>query len=307
MTSLRQLEIFLQVVETGSFTAAAESMFMTQPAISWQIKKLEEDLEVALFRKRDRILELSEAGEIMHRAAKEMLGVYHHVLTAMEEYKSLGKGRLAIGASTIPGEYILPSLLSEFCEGHEHLDIRVQIDGSVDILDQLVAAQVDVGIVGAKKILPGIEYLPWLQDDIIAVTAYHNQEIPAETTLHDLTAFVMVGRGVQSGTRMSIEKALQKEGMDLFSFPRYISIATTQGLLSAVAAGMGFAFVSQWAAMPMIARKELRQIKVKNVEIKRHFYIARWETPYPIPSVEAFSQFLLSKQNELSPSYNVNR
>ena len=72
MTSLKQLNIFANIVEKGSFTAAAESLFMTQPALSWQIKKLEDDLEVSLFKKKDRNLELSDAGELVYRAAKDV-------------------------------------------------------------------------------------------------------------------------------------------------------------------------------------------------------------------------------------------
>ena len=170
MTSLKQLNIFANIVEKGSFTAAAESLFMTQPAISWQIKKLEEDLEVSLFKKKDRNLELSEAGEIVYRAAKEMIGVYNHVLNTIESYKNMNKGRLIIGASSIPGEYILPHLLYEFSEAHDKLEIKMQIGASVDILERLSASQIDIGIVGTQKSQPDIEYIPWLEDEIIAVT-----------------------------------------------------------------------------------------------------------------------------------------
>lgn len=294
MTSLKQLNIFANIVERGSFTAAAESLFMTQPAISWQVKKLEEDLEVSLFKKRDRNLELSEAGEIVYRAAKEMLSVYNHVLSAIEDYKDMNKGRLIIGASTIPGEYILPDLLYQFSHEHEKLDIKMQIDASGNIIEKLGAAQIDIGIVGARKNQPDIEYIPWIHDEIIAVTAADNTEIPEKASLSDLIGYTMVGRGVQSGTRIAIEKALEKESLDIDSFPKYVSITTTQGLLNAVAAGMGFAFVSRWAADPMINRGELREITVKKINIKRDFYIAKWKTPYPVPSVDAFTEFLLN-------------
>lgn len=296
MTSLKQLNIFANIVEKGSFTAAAESLFMTQPAISWQIKKLEEDLEVSLFKKRDRNLELSEAGEIVYRAAKEMLSVYNHVLNAIENYKDMNKGRLLIGASTIPGEYILPDLLCQFSQKYNNLDIKMQIDASVTIIEKLSTAQIDIGIVGAKKASPDIQYIPWIHDEIIAVTSTANTEIPEKASLQDLMKYTMVGRGVHSGTRIAIEKALEKESLDIDSFPKYVSITTTQALLNAVSAGMGFAFVSRWAANPMIARGELREITVKKLNIKRDFYIAKWKTPYPVPSVDAFANFLLNSQ-----------
>lgn len=294
MTSLKQLNIFANIVEKGSFTAAAESLFMTQPAISWQIKKLEEDLEVSLFKKKDRNLELSEAGEIVYRAAKEMIGVYNHVLNTIESYKNMNKGRLIIGASSIPGEYILPHLLYEFSEAHDKLEIKMQIGASVDILERLSASQIDIGIVGTQKSQPDIEYIPWLEDEIIAVTSAANTEIPDKVSLSDLVKYTMVGRGVQSGTRIAIDQALDKENLSIDSFPKYISITTTQGLLNAVAAGMGFAFVSRWAAEPMIKQGRLREFSVKKLVIKRNFYIAKWKTPYPVPGVDAFAEFLLN-------------
>jgi DNA-binding transcriptional LysR family regulator len=296
MTSLKQLSIFSTIVEKGSFTAAAEHLFMTQPAISWQIKKLEEDLEVSLFKKKDRNLELSEAGEIVYRAAKEMLGVYNHVLNTIENYKNMNKGRLIIGASSIPGEYILPKLLCQFSDEHDKLDIRMQIDASVNILEKLNAAQIDIGIVGTKRALPDIEYIPWQEDEIIAVTGINNTEIPEKAELSEMIKYTMVGRGVQSGTRIAIDHALEKENLSIDSFPKYVSITTTQGLLNAVAAGMGFAFVSRWAAEPMIKRKQLREIQIKKLTIKRTFYIAKWKTPYPVPGVDAFAKFLLNPE-----------
>lgn len=299
MTNLKQLNIFANIVEKGSFTAAAESLFMTQPAISWQIKKLEEDLEVSLFKKKDRSLELSEAGEIVYRAAKEMLGVYNHVLNTIENYKEMNKGHLVIGASSIPGEYILPHLLYQFSNAHDKLEIRMEVNDSVNILDQLAAAQIDIGIVGTKKNLPDIAYTPWLQDEIIAVTSSQNQSIPQTAELEQLTDFVMVGRGVQSGTRISIDQALKQRDLSIASFPKYVSITTTQGLLNAVSAGMGFAFVSRWAADPLIKLGKLKEIHIPGMTIHREFFIAKWKTPYPVPGVNAFAEFLLEQREAL--------
>jgi DNA-binding transcriptional LysR family regulator len=151
---------------------------------------------------------------------------------------------------------------------------------------------VDIGIVGAQLPISGIDYMPWLTDRLIPVVAASNTEIPTDLTLQQLTEYTMVGRDSQSGTRITIEEALHKEGMDLSQFPRYISIGSTQGVLGAVAAGMGIAFVSQWVAAPLLKRGELRALSVKGINIERSFYMASWQTSYPIPGVEALKGFL---------------
>jgi len=297
MTNLKQLDILVKVIETGSFTAAAEQLFMTQPAISWQIKKLEEEMDVNLFKKRDRSLILSEAGEIIYRTAKEILSIYDHAMNAIGDYKLLSTGKLAIGAGTVPGEFILPHLLPKFLDKHPGIDLQLTVDDSQTIIEQLTAAKIDIAIVGSKSNTPGVCYEPWLEDEIICVTSAQNTTIPENCGLHNLLKYTMVGRGGKSGTWATISKALAETDISIDSFASYIPVSTTHGMIATVAAGLGFAFCSRYAAQHGLENGGLKEIKISNFNIKRNFYIARWETPYPIPPVESFVELLREYEN----------
>lgn len=111
MSSIKQIRSFIMVADLKSFTNAAEALFMTQPAISAQIKSLEETIGLPLIERNDKRVQLTEAGKHFYRDAKEILTVYNRAIEIMEDFKGLHRGKLALGASTIPGEYLMPKFI----------------------------------------------------------------------------------------------------------------------------------------------------------------------------------------------------
>lgn len=298
MTSLRQLEVFVRVAELGSFTQAANELFITQPAISWQIKTLEENAGVPLFRRRDKKLELSEAGKELLTASREILTIYRRVEHSLSQYQGLEKGMFHLGASTVPGEYILPRILSQFCEAHPGVELNMAVGSTGEILRRLVTGELDIAVVGANVEMPDVSYTPWLEDSLVGVTSAQ-RPLPELKTLQDLTQLPLIERREDSGSRLAMEEALSRENIKLSDFKRTIVLDSNQAVLTGAANGLGVAFVSMWAAGPAISRGELALLPVLPFPWKRRFYIARWQPLSQSPLLDRFQEFLLSQHPTL--------
>ncbi len=298
MTSLRQLEIFVKVAEVGSFTQAASQLFITQPAISWQIKNLEEQAGVPLFRRRDKKLELSDAGEDLLAASREILAIYRRAEHSLSQYRGLEKGTFHIGASTIPGEYLLPRILPDFCGQHPNIDIRVSIGATGEMLRRLTTGELDMAVVGAALDLPDVTYIPWLEDALVGV-ASPKLRLPEPLLMDQLTALPLIERQEDSGTRMALEDALSREGLSLADFARHTILDSNQAVLSGVTAGLGIAFISLWAAAPALSRQELQLLPVTPFPWKRRFYIAQWRPLSESPLLATFREYLLNHAVDL--------
>jgi len=293
VTGIKQFEIFNLVVENQSFTRAAKILFMSQPAISWQIKRLEEDLGVPLFIRREKELELTEAGEVFFQASKQICGIYRQTCTTIASYSQLKWGHLIIGASTIPGEYILPSWLPQFHKKYNNLNINIIIGPSGEIIEKLINNEIDIAMVGAKLPHQDIKYYPWLEDEIIMVGS---SDMPSKIKAEDLKKYILIKREEASGTQMVINKALANVGLNESFFAGTLSIASNNAIISLVKKKAGVAFISHFAADEAILSGKVKRIRVPKLNIKRHFYIVLRNDDFLPPPLKVLKDNLLSQQ-----------
>ena len=136
MVNYKQLLAFVTVVDEGGFTAAAKKLFITQPAVSWQIKTMEKALDVLLIERCERDILLTQVGEIFYRNAKIIIDQYKVMGEDIEQFKNNENGNIRIAASTIPGEYLLPSLIKRFKLVHPHINTKLYISDSKDVIDR---------------------------------------------------------------------------------------------------------------------------------------------------------------------------
>jgi DNA-binding transcriptional LysR family regulator len=146
--NFKQLEAFIWVAELQSFTKASRQLFMSQPAVSFQIKALEEDLQVTLFQRGDKKVILTEAGRLLYPEAKQMIRHYNRIKAGLDDLKGLKTGHLVVGASTIPGEYLLPVLIGGFKEKYPGIKITLKVAGSGQVGRWVREREIDFGITG---------------------------------------------------------------------------------------------------------------------------------------------------------------
>lgn len=295
MLNFRQLSIFVAVAELGSFTKAAKHLFMTQPAISWQIKSLETELGLTLLERGDRAVTLTEAGRLFYTEAKRLTNLYEKLLADMEEYKELGRGNLKLGASTIPGEYLLPDYIGRFKRLYPEVNISLSIGDTRAIVEKLALDSIQMGVIGAKLDETKLELVPFMEDQLILIAGtQHPGEKKPPVTLKDLTGFSYVLREEGSGTRMVVEQELAGKGMSLTDLDVVMELGSTRAVITAVAAGLGLSWVSRWAAEEALSLGHVREIPVEGLEIKRPFYLATRRNRTMSPLARAFTDFLLT-------------
>ncbi len=204
---LRHLETFIKIAERKSFTKAAEELYRTQPTVSKQIVDLERYLEVKLIDRTKRNVALTKAGEILLKYAKDFLHLKKEAIDAIAAFKGLKKGSMLVGASNIPGIYMLPQVLNLFRNQYNGIQLKLVISDTKDITHRVEQGECDVGFVGAKDETKKLDYRKFLDDIIIMIAP---REYPDSIHVKSLKDYPLIIREEGSGTRNSFELALKK-------------------------------------------------------------------------------------------------
>lgn len=293
MASVKQLKTFVTVVEQKSFTKAARVLFMTQPAVSAQIKALEEDLGVQLIERLEKGIALTEAGKILYHEARRFLEHYERAINLIEETRNLKTGHLTIGASTIPGEYILPRFLGRFHNLYPGIKIHLLIADTGMIHKELLERRVEIAFMGAKLDDRRLEFAEFTDDELIFVCAPHHPLAGRqEVKLEEIAAEKFILRESTSGTRLVLEKYLAERGLELEKEQIVMEVGSTRAVITAVEEGLGISIVSRWAVQDSLKLGKLKELKLAEGRIIRPLYMARWRRQYLSRAARAFWEML---------------
>ena len=290
---LRQLEIFVKVAELGSFSKAAEALFLTQPTVSEHIRSLEDELGVRLLDRLGRGAVVTKGGALLQGYAQRLLALSREARQAMESFQGRMSGDLLVGASTIPGEYILPGLIGRFKEKFPDIAITLLIGDSQTVTEWVAEGRAEVGVVGARSGPRSVEFRELLPDDIVLiVSAAHPWHGRKQVTLDELRAEPLLLRERGSGTRAALESALAASAADLSAFRVVGEMGSTQAIKQAVKAGVGVSLVSRRAVEDESRSGAVWCLRVKDLKIARAFYLATHRERSRSPLAEAFRAFV---------------
>jgi DNA-binding transcriptional LysR family regulator len=290
---LRQLEIFVRVAELGSFSKAADALFLTQPTVSEHIKSLEDELGVRLLDRLGRGAAVTKGGALLQGYAQRLLALSRETRQAMESFQGRMSGELLVGASTIPGEYILPALIGRFKEKFPDIAITLLIGDSHAVTEWVAEGRAEVGVVGARSSHRGIDFRELLPDDIVLIVcAAHPWHGRKQVTLEELRAEPLLLRERGSGTRAALEAALALAGADIGAFRVVGEMGSTQAIKQAVKASVGVSLVSRRAVEEECRVGSLWGLRVKDLKITRAFYLATHRERSRSPLAEAFRAFV---------------
>lgn len=291
--NFKQLEAFLWVAELQSFTKAARQLYMSQPAVSFQIKALEEDLQVSLFQRGDKKVILTEAGRLLYPEAKQMLRHYHKIKAGLDDLKGLKTGHLVVGAGTIPGEYLLPLLIGGFKEKYPGIQITLKVAGSGQVGRWVREREIDMGITGAPVEGEGIECVPWLQDQLVLIVPpTHPWASINAVKVSDLKNESMIMREQGSGTRRTLEQKLAEHNISLEKIPQGMELGSTRAVITAVEAGLGISIVSRCAVREALELGRVREVQVVGLDLSRYLYQVRHSQGMGGFAIEAFTEFI---------------
>ncbi|MDA8238789.1 MAG: selenium metabolism-associated LysR family transcriptional regulator [Nitrospiraceae bacterium] len=289
---IHHLRVFASVFKHRSFSKASEELHLSQPTVSDHIKALEEELNCRLFDRLSRkIIPTKEAGVLIGRAG-EIIEKVEGIQGLLGEFRNELSGHLNIGASTIPATYILPGLTASYRKQNPGVFFEIIVSDSRGIIDKVAGHDLLVGVVGAKLDNGQVHYSPFLDDELIAIAA------PSFTKnrslgLGEIAALPMVMREQGSGTRREFEKILVKEGIDLQQLSIVGLFGSTDAIKQAVKEGMGISIISRRAVRDELECNILREIKIKNADMKRQFFIVT-HRKRTLPHIyKAFLEYLL--------------
>ena len=297
----RHLETFCRVAGFRSFSKAADDLFLTQPTVSGHILSLEQVLSLRLFDRTGREARLTKAGRVFLEYASKIISYRKELLNAMSEFSQTIRGELSLGASTIPGEYLLPKLMGDFKKEHPHISIALKIADTKEITQYVLQDNAEFGMVGAKLNHPSLHYEKYEEDKIIVVAPSDHPlaRKKKKRNLEDLLKEPWIVREEGSGTQTAVEKAIKKKGMNLKQFNVVMETGSTTSAKEGVKAKLGLAFISEKAVGEEIRQGVLSRIDVEGiVPTLRQIYIVshRGRTHSPI-GIE-FLQFLKRKKEE---------
>ena len=296
----RHLETFSRVAELKSFSKAANDLFLTQPTVSGHILSLEQSLSLRLFDRTGKGIRLTKAGEVFLKYASKILSFRKDLLNALSEFSQGIRGELSLGASTIPGEYLLPKLMGHFKKDHPHFIISLKIADTKEIVQYVLQDNIELGIIGAKLNHSSLHYEKFEEDKIIVVAPSDHPLIrKRRVTLEELFNEPWIIREEGSGTQIAVEKALRKKGKSLKQFNVAMEMGSTSSVKEGVKAKLGLAFISRRAIEEELNQGLFSRIDVEGIEpISRQIYIVSHRGRTLSPIGMAFHRFLKRKKED---------
>jgi DNA-binding transcriptional LysR family regulator len=293
-----RLKVFRMVAEYLNFHKAAEHLFLTQPAVTLQIKALEQDLGVRLFNRAAGRISLTRQGAALLDYASKMAALAAEAEQELGAKEGKVSGQLFLGVSTTIAQYVLPRLLGAFLADYPAVEFSLRSGNTSDIVQLLLEGKLAIGLIEGPAREPGIRSEPFMQDELVLIAPRHFEV--DHLSGNQLLASSLLMREQGSGSRRVVETALAKAGFKLKSFSRVMEMDSTEAIKSAVEAGLGIAFVSRWAIAKELELGTLKVGQVSGVKIARQFALVTRTGPEPHGPASALREFALGRARVFS-------
>ena len=245
-----RLKVFRAVAEHLSFRKAGEALYLTQPAVTLQIKALEEELGTKLFERSATGVRVTEAGKVLLQYAEQMHQLAGEAERRLAALKGEIAGDLVLGASTTIAQYVLPALLAEFSRAHPAIRLQVFSENTEHVAEGVANGRFGLGLIEGPPKRRDLKVNPWFDDELLLVVpAGHDWAGHGTIAPEALVGAPLVMRELGSGSRHVVENALQKAGLRLGSLRIVMELDSTEAILACVEAGLGVGFVSEWALL----------------------------------------------------------
>ena len=271
--NFHQLHIFYTVSEKGSFSAAAQALHMTQPAVTMQVQSLEEYFGTKLFNRSTKRIELSEAGRALMPFARRSIELIRETDMAMSKFTHMLQGRLQLGASLTIGEYVLPRMLGPFGQQYLNIAISMKVMNTAQILEEIANHQLNFGLIEAPVQHPDMHIEAVMKDELkLIVPANHPLAEASVVSLEDVLKYPFIVREQGSGTRQVMEEQFARKNIDIQSVRAVMELGSTGAIKSAVEAGLGIAIISPSSVKHEVTLGLVKIVDIEDCSFERQFY-----------------------------------
>ncbi len=293
---LRQLEIFCKVVELGSFSKAAEAVYLAQASVSERIANLEKMVGSKLLDRLGRQVVPTKAGELLYKHAVLLLDMKRTARLEMETFLGVKQGEIHMGGSTIPGEYILPKVIRSFNEKYASISVVLTIADTSEIENRVLEGTLELGVIGSKGSHKSLIYQElWKDELVLAIPAKHRWASKKMVSLAELfeEPFIMRERG--SGTLKSMENSLRDPESEVEGSLRVVArFGSSTAVKEGIKAGLGASILSAKAIDTELKTGILKALRVKGLPMHRSFFLVRDRRRIASPLCQAMIEFLLA-------------
>ena len=294
---MKQLEAFVYVVETCSFSKAGELLHLTQPTISSHILSLERELNIKLIVRTTKETYPSEAGKLLYNYAKEILIMRENAVQAIRMFSQEMRGTITVAASTIPGQYYLPKILQSFREKYPDITFNIQMTDSTDVVDRITTRTAEVGFSGTEIDAPKCIYREFADDKLVVITPNEErfrQYVGKGFPIRQLRQEPFISRESGSGTRRETEAFLKELGIQAADLKTAVEVRSTESIIKMVSEGMGVAVLSKSACEDYQQFGKVLAFDFDNITLRRKLYIIKHKNSILSPIAQVFYDYAKS-------------
>jgi DNA-binding transcriptional LysR family regulator len=273
---LPHLATFSKAAELSSFTGAAKALRLTQASVSQRIQVLEKWLNTPLFKRQGGRVLLTEAGQKLYDYAQRILELHREARREVSGHDAPVGGELSLAASSVPGEHLLPALLSLFGQNQPHIRVRATVSDSMAVMAQVERGEVSLGLVGRKTDNLHLEFRYLASDQmVLVVPPGHVLSRRKKVSVKQLARHPFILREVGSGLRHCFEKSLERVDQSLADFRVALELGSNEAIKEAVLQGVGIAILSTYAVQKELKTGQLHALRVSDLHCDRDMYVVQ--------------------------------
>jgi DNA-binding transcriptional LysR family regulator len=291
-----RLKIFHTVAQLKSFTKAAQVLNLTQPAITFQIKNLEDHFQTRLFYRDANKISLTPSGKVFFRHVKNILDEYETAKKELAKVSGKIRGEIRIGIASLLGKYLLPKLIGHFKNEHSLIEISMLVGNSGKLIQELKEHALDLVIVSEPISAQHFIVRPFLDDELVVIINPHHKWAQREfIEMDDLLTESFIDREEGSGTREVFKNFLSTRNVSLKNLNLIMTMGSSEAVKSAVESGVAYGIVSNMAVRREIKMGLLKQVKIKDAVLKRKFLIVYPPKQYNRHLIATFLDYISQK------------
>lgn len=293
--NFHQLYIFHSVARLGSFSRAAEDLGISQPAVSIQVRELEKTMDTSLLHRMRRGLQLTETGNVVYSYTQRIFGLAEEMESSIQDIQGLKAGKLAIGSSTTPGEYILPWVIGQFRSAYPEIDVSLSITNTEAIVQRVLDHEFDLGLAGAPVHVKGLAWFEYVDDEIVVIASPESPLAKRPSvSIEEVAAQKFILREPGSATRSAAEEYMTEHSVSLQGV---MELGSNEAVKRAVAANLGLGIISKFGVTPDTLAGYIKVLNVEGWNCRRPLTVFHRDDTNLPPAQAEFLKFLKNKNH----------